>query len=51
MDFNESIDAAAIHLLKGMQGDILRHPGVTNLTLQVRDLYNYVRIEIHLFIF
>ena len=54
MDFYKSIDAEAVHMLKGKQGDILRLPGVmyfdcrTNLALQVRDLYNHVRIEIHL---
>ena len=45
MNFNKSVDATAVHLLKGMQGDIVRLPGVvyldccTNLALQVRDLY------------
>ena len=47
---------AVVPLLKGKQGDILRLPGVvypdcrTNLTLQERDLYNHVRIEVHLYI-
>ena len=42
MDFNKSVDATAVHLLKRKQGDILRLPGVmyldchTNLALQVR---------------
>ena len=55
MDFDKSIDAAAVHLLKGKQGDISRLPGVmyldcrTNLALQVRNLYNHVRSEIHLY--
>ena len=53
MDFDKIIDAAGLHILKGKQGDILRLPGVmyldcrTNLALQVRDLYNHVRTEIH----
>ena len=51
MDFNKIIDVAAVHLLKGKQGDTLRLPGVmyldfrTNLALQVHDLYNHVHIE------
>ena len=55
MDFDKSIDTAAMHLLlKGTQGDILQLPGVkyhdchTNLALQVRDLYNHVCIKPHL---
>ena len=53
MDFNDSIDSSAVHMLKGKRGDILRLPGVmdldcrTNLALQVRDLYSHVFIEIH----
>ena len=55
MDFDKRIDAAAVHILKGKQGDILRLPGVayldcrTNLALQARDLYHHVHIEIHLY--
>ena len=52
---NKNIDVAAVHLLKGKQVD-LQLPGVmymyldchTSLALQVCDLYNHVRIEIHL---
>ena len=46
--FDKSIDTAAVYLLKGKQGDILRLPGVmyldchTNLALQVCDLYNHL---------
>ena len=53
MDFDKSIDAPAVHMLKGKRGDILRLPGVmyldfrTNLALHVCDMYNHVRIEIH----
>ena len=52
MDFDKSIDAAAVHMLKGKWDHILRLPGVmyldcsTNLALQVRALY-HVCIEIH----
>ena len=54
MDLDKSIDAAAMHMLKGKRGDILRLPGVmyldcrTNLALQVRNLYNHVRVEVQL---
>ena len=54
MGFDKSIDAAAMHLLKGKRGDILQLPSVmyldrrTNLALQVRDLYNHAHIKIHL---
>ena len=54
MDIDNSVDAAAVHMLKGKRGDILRLPGVayldchTNLALQVRDLYHHVRLEVHL---
>ena len=57
MDFDKSKDAAAVHTLKGKQGDSLRLPGVmyldcyTNLALQVHDLYNHVCVEIHLYLF
>ena len=56
IDFNESMDTAAVHLLKGNQCDILQFPGImyldrhTNFGLQVGNLYNHVRIEIHLFL-
>ena len=56
MDFDKSINATAVHLLKGKWGDILRLPGVryldcrTNLALQVRELYHHGRIEIHLYV-
>ena len=55
MDFDKSIDAAAVHMSKGKQGDILRLPAVmildcrTNLALQVSDLYSHARIEMHLY--
>ena len=55
MDSVKCIDAAAVCLLKGKQGDILRLPGVlyldcrTNIALQVRDVRNHARIEIHLY--
>ena len=54
MDFDNSINATAVHMLKGKRGEVLRLPGVmyldcrTNLGLQVRDLYSHVRIETHL---
>ena len=54
LDFDKSIDVAAVHMLKGKQGDILRLPGVmyldcsTNLALRVHDLYNHAGIKIHL---
>ena len=53
MDFDKSMDMAAVHMLKGKQGDILRLPSImyldcrTNLALQVRDLYDHACIEIH----
>ena len=53
MDLSKGVGSAAVHLLKGKRGDILRLPGVmyldcsTNLALQVRDLYNHVRTEIY----
>ena len=55
MDFDNSIEAAAVQLFKGKQGNIYNSPGVlyldchTNLALQVCDLYNHIRIEIHLY--
>ena len=54
MDFDNSINATVVHMLKGKRGEVLRLPGVmyldcrTNRALQVRDLYSHVRIETHL---
>ena len=57
MDFNKSIDEAAVNLLRDKRGDILRLPRVmylacrTNIALLVRGFYNHERIEIHLYPF
>ena len=53
MDINNIIDVTAVHMLKGKEGDTVQLPvGMyldcrMNIALQVHELYDHMRIEIH----
>ena len=42
MDFDKSIDAEAVHMLKGKKGDILRLPSVMYLDCHTNLAFKYV---------